>query len=91
MTLPEALELLDYWRVSPPEHEMLALFARVYTTWRPDGDKPVTEVEHRASLEERWKAGAMSPQQMFQAMGGKVIRGSVDLKNIPGIGPFPGS
>ncbi len=90
MTLPEALELIDYWREFPPEHEMLSLFARVYTTWRPNADKPMTAEEHRASLEARWKSGMLNPKQMFEALGGTVIRGPADLKNIPGIGPFPG-
>ncbi len=90
MTLPDALEILDYWCESPPEHEMLAMFARVYTTWRGT-DKPMTPEEHRASLEARWKAGMMSPKQMLEAFGGKIIKGPADLKNMPGIGPFPGS
>ncbi len=91
MTLPQAEEILGYWRNSPPEHEMLAMFARVYTTWEPADAKPMTPEEHRKSLEDRWKAGAMNPAQLFKAMGGNIIRSPADLKKMPGIGPFPGT
>lgn len=54
-------------------NETLALLARVYTTWEPTG-KEMTEEEraaaHQASLEARWKAGAMNAKQLFEAMGG---------------------
>jgi hypothetical protein len=76
MTLPEALELFDYWETSPPEHEMLSMLAQAYTTWEPKR-QPRTEEEaiaaHRKSLEERWRAGAMNVAQMFKSMGSKII------------------
>ena len=66
MTLPEALELFDFWKIYPPEGEMLHFFARVYTTWSPG--PPMTEAqaqaEHRKSLEQRWRAGSMSAADM---------------------------
>lgn len=73
MTLPQAFELFHYWEAFPPEHEMMAMFARVYTTWKPK-TKQLTEQEqrlaHQASLEARWKAGAMNAAQIMAAMGG---------------------
>jgi hypothetical protein len=73
MTLPQALELFQYWEAFPPEHELMRMFAMVYTTWKPRA-KPLTEEErraaHQASLEERWKAGAMNAAQIMAAMGG---------------------
>lgn len=91
MTLPQVYDLFEYWSRSPPEHEMMALLAQVYTTWRPDR-APMTEAEHRRSLEARWKAGAMNPKQLFEAWGGQaaVIDPSKGLV-LPGIGPFPGT
>jgi hypothetical protein len=82
MTLPQALELFQYWKAFPPEHELVQMFARVYTTWKPE-DKPMTEEEqraaHQASLEARWKAGAMNPAQIMAAMGGaKAVAIGVD-------------
>jgi hypothetical protein len=72
MTVPDAFELLDYWRESPPEHEMLAMFARVYTTWQPGGGAMTEEqarVEHQKSLKQRWDAGARSAKDLV-GMGG---------------------
>lgn len=98
MTLPEALSLFEYWRECPPENEMLALMARVYTTWTPDGGREMTREEHQAahmaSLEARWKAGAISPKQLFESMGGGAMLGSSansDPGDMPGIGRFPGT
>lgn len=72
------------------------MLARVYTTWRPD-EGPMTPEQHRASLEARWRGGAMNVKQMFEAMGGALAltaRGTgVPLPpsaKPPGIGPFPG-
>ncbi len=95
MTLPEALELFDYWQNSPPEHELLAILTRAYTNWEPVRQMTEEEcqIEHRKSLEMRWKAGAMNPKQLFEATGG-VIRldgaGGAPPDKLPGIGPFPG-
>lgn len=93
MTLPQAYELFDYWRNFPPEHEILAMLARVYTSWEPENARPMTPEEHRASLEARWKAGAMNVKQIFEATGGVISlngqKGKIPA-NPPGIGPFPG-
>lgn len=97
MTLPQALELFGYWQDFPPEHEMLAMFARVYTTWKPQGASRLSpEDEQRKSLEDRWKAGAMNAKQLFDAMGGAISLNAVPGQkltgvNMPGIGPFPGA
>lgn len=95
MTLPQALELFEYWEDFPPEHEIMAMFARVYTTWKPGNVRLTPEEEQRRSLEERWKAGAMNPKQLFDAMGGAISLNAVPGQNLtvaqmPGIGPFPG-
>jgi hypothetical protein len=103
MEFRHAREILEYWDECPPEHEMLALLARVYTTWEPKLKHPKTEEEvereHRASLERRWKSGqAMSAAQMVQAFGGAgklsigkdgVFR-TADGRPVPGARPFPG-
>lgn len=93
MTLPQIYDLFDYWRDNPPEHELLAVGLKAYTTWRPASMR--SDAAHRASLEARWKAGAMNPKQMFEAMGGRIrLDGSSGLPFAggmpPGIGPFPG-
>jgi hypothetical protein len=91
MTLPQAMELFDYWQDAPPEHEILAMLARVYTTWKPQSVKPK---DHQASLEERWAAGAMNAKQIFEAMGGaKAASVGADgtFRPVTGdIDPFPG-
>ena len=69
----DARALFDYWREWPPEGEMLVLLAQVYTTWRPEADKPATPEDHMRSLEARWKAGAMNAKQLVAAMGGKTV------------------
>jgi hypothetical protein len=102
MPFPQCIELFDYWRRCPPTHEMLAMFARVYTTWEPGGAKTMTSEEwqaaHRASLEQRWKSGQfMSVADLFKATGGKLrAAGGGDghpysQLEMGGIGPFPGS
>jgi hypothetical protein len=97
MTLPQAYELFNYWGSYPPEHESLALLLSIYTTWEPANARPMTEAEvqakHRASLEARWKAGAMNAKQMFESMGGVIggKPGALLSANPPGIGPFPGA
>ena len=96
MTLGQARELFAYWRLVPPAHEMIAMLAQIYTTWRPEGaaaaPKSETEIiiEHRKSLEERWAAGALNVKQMFEATGGRIGRGTGGA-NMGGIGLFPGS
>lgn len=78
MTFPEALELFDYWQTSPPEHEILGMLAKVYTTWEPKPAHSVTAEEqqaaHRASLEARWKAGALNAKDLVE-MGGGFLAG----------------
>lgn len=74
MTLPEVYDLFDYWREHPPEHELAAIFARVFTTWKP-AERELSPEEHKRSLEERWKAGAMNAADLlaqFQKTGGRV-------------------
>lgn len=66
----DARALFDYWREHPPEGEMLAMLAQVYTSWRPKEETPES---HRQSLEARWKAGAMNAAQLVAAMGGKAV------------------
>lgn len=99
MTFRDARQVLDYWSERPPEHETAILFAQQYLGWRPAA-KPLTEAEvvaaHRASLEERWKAGALNVKQMFESMGGVISVGGAPGAQpiggpIPGIGPFPGA
>jgi hypothetical protein len=93
MTFSEANELFGYWQDSPPEHDLVAMLARVYTTWGKS-TRPMTEAEHRASLEARWNSGAaMNPKQIFEAMGGKMRPGAVVSSDgvMPGIGRFPGA
>jgi hypothetical protein len=74
MPFRHALEVIAYWNDFPPEHEMLAMFAQCYTTWKPGG-KPMTEeesrVEHAKSLKQRWAAGAMSAKDLV-AGGGRL-------------------
>lgn len=75
MRRSEARSITDYWKECPPENEMLALLAQVYTTWRPSSILNMTEeermVEHRKSLQRRWDAGALSAQDLVR--GGGVI------------------
>jgi hypothetical protein len=72
MTLPQAMRLFEYWQTSPPEHEMIAMLARVYTTWRGAEQKP-SEADHRASLEQRWKSGVPSVKDLFAMTGGEPV------------------
>jgi hypothetical protein len=93
MTLSQARRIFRYWESSPPEHEMLALLAGAYTTWKPANARGMTPEQHRASLEARWKAGAMNVRQLFEATGGG-LRLSPDapvINGMGGIGPFPGT
>lgn len=95
MTPADARALLEHWQECPPENEMLAILARVYTTWRPAAAKPQTVAEHRASLEARWNNGAMNAEQLFKATGGalSLVAGAVAPRTgvkMPGIGDFPG-
>lgn len=86
MTLPEVYRQFEYWQHNPPEHEMLAMLARVFTTWKPEAASDGTaesEAAHRASLEARWNAGVMNAAQMlerFKQTGGRV----------EGVGPAAG-
>ncbi len=100
MTLPQYYDLCDYWGSYPPEHESAAMFLSVFTTWEPANAQPMTEeeaqAEHRKSLEQRWKAGAMNVKELFEAQGGAMnLDGSPGGRfvgaNLPGIGPFPGA
>ncbi|MDB5405675.1 MAG: hypothetical protein JWL84_587 [Rhodospirillales bacterium] len=64
MTFPQVGELFDYWRKSPPAHEMLAILTGAMTTWKP----PKTAEEEIAD-------GAMGPEEFaewFKATGGKI-------------------
>jgi len=102
MTFLDARALFEYWLESPPEHELVAVLARVYTTWRPQRAVSLTEEEAQAenlrSVEERWRTGqAMSPKQMVEAFGGGKVAIGFDgvYRNangmpIPGVRPFPG-
>lgn len=72
MTLRDARTIVSFWRECPPEGEMLAMLARVYTTWRPPMTEEEMLVEHRRSLQRRWSAGALSAKDIV-GMGG-VIR-----------------
>lgn len=92
MTLPQAMSLFEYWEECPPENEMLALLARVYTTWKPKVSTDDAEQRHRKSLEARWKAGAMNAKQLFEAMGGaSALSNPNDPGDMPGVGRFPGT
>jgi len=92
MTFPQVYDLFDYWAESPPEHEILAMFARVYTTWKPPGGDS-TGVAHQKSLEQRWAAGYLSPAQLFKMQGGAGfgMKTNGDPADMPGIGRFPGA
>jgi hypothetical protein len=99
MTLPEYYDLCDYWADRPPEHESLAMLLDAQTDWEPYSRKAKTEeeaiAEHRRSLEQRWKAGAMNIKQMYEATGGVIALDAQGAggKPVPmgGIGPFPGA
>ena len=73
MTLRDARAITDFWQECPPENEMLAMFARVYTSWEPASILNMTEeermVEHRKSLQRRWDAGALSAQDLVRGGG----------------------
>jgi len=94
MTFRQARGFLEYWKHHPPEHESISVLVQAYTNWRPQG--PMTEAEviaqHRRSLEERWKAGALDPKQMLEIMGGKIVADSSHpLASVQstGVGPWP--
>lgn len=96
MTLPQAIALFEYWEECPPENEMLATLAQVYTTWKPSTRSNMTEEqlreEHQKSLEARWKAGAMNVKQLFESMGGNFAHAPEhDPGDMPGVGRFPGT
>lgn len=94
----DARAILEYWCGAPPVTEMLALLARVYTTWRPAG-KPMTEEEAREALmaeqEKLWRSGAaMNAEQLFKAMGGRSpvamsSQGTLQVVDPGGVGPWP--
>ena len=98
MRLSDARAIAELWKEAPPEAEMLAILAQVYTSWRPGG-KELTEAEqqrrHRASLEARWNAGsAMNVKQLFEAMngaGGMAMRSDGTLQQAEAIRDFPGT
>ena len=63
MTLPQVLELTEYWNSYPPEHEMIAQFM---------GVKP------ELTMEEQIAQGAMSPAEFvhyFRQTKGKLPDG----------------
>lgn len=100
MTLSQARQIFKYWEGSPPEHELVALLVRAYTNWEPANSQPMTPEQHQASLEARWKAGAMNVKQIFEATGGRLsmngtampgAEGPIPPDKFPGIGPFPGT
>lgn len=43
VTLPQYYEMAEYWREFPPTHEIASLMARVFTAWRPQGEKPAED------------------------------------------------
>lgn len=92
LTLPQALELFRYWNDFPPAHECLRMLAIAAGF---DLGKPMTQADHRKSLEQRWAAGAMNVKQMFEALGGHalgatgVVGDKITSREMPGIGPFP--
>jgi hypothetical protein len=98
MTFRQARQVLDYWYESPPEHELLALIARSHGWEFKSARVPTAEerrAAHHASLEARWKAGAMNAEQILKSMGGATVA-AIDVNGIlqvpvtAGIGPFPG-
>ncbi|MGH6967578.1 MAG: hypothetical protein ACREEN_00540, partial [Stellaceae bacterium] len=64
MTLPQIDRLFRYWARVPPEHEAAAMMLAAYTTWKPATDAD-TPQKQQASLEERWKQGAMNAADLF--------------------------
>lgn len=80
MTLPEAIELFEFWDNCPPENEMLAMLAQAFTTWRPAKKQVMTHEDHQRSLEERWASGAMNAKQILEAFGGKAV--SVNIEGV---------
>jgi hypothetical protein len=104
MTMREYYDLCEYWADRPPEHESLAMLLDAQTDWEPKSRQVLSVEDHRASLERRWKAGAMNIKQMWEATGGvlsmnaqgsggKPLLTGPGMKPIPmgGIGPFPGA
>lgn len=96
MTFLQARDLFEFWKSVPPTCESAAKFLQAYTTWEPGGP-PRSEEEaqaaHRRSLEQRWKAGAMNPQQLVALMGGAgpaVAFGTNGIAQMP-VGPIPGA
>jgi len=53
MTFPQVLELFDYWRQSPPTHELMA----AHVGYEPP-----------KSTEEKFAAGAQTGDALLQAM-----------------------
>lgn len=72
MTLPQVYRLFAYWDISPPEHELVALMARCFTTWEP---KPSEEKAPEQKLEDQWRQGAMNAADLlaqYEKTGGVV-------------------
>ena len=70
MPFPHALRIFQYWESFPPEHEMLAMLAKCFTTWEPKplAGQPSTAAQHQAH-------GAMGPAEFmehFKRTGGRV-------------------
>ncbi len=96
MTLPQAYEIFEFWADWPPENESVAMLLASLTDWQPAARRNMTEeektVEHRKSLERRWKSGQyMNVKQMFEATGGVMRVGPGADQPMGGIGPFPGN
>ena len=94
MRISDARAIGELWVNAPPEAEMLALLAQVYTTWKPGGAREMTAAEHQASLEARWRSGAaMNAKQLFEAMGGAggiSMRADGTMQPAQVIRDFPG-
>lgn len=93
MRMRDARALSEFWQDCPPESEMLALLAQVYTTWRPVHARQMTPDEHQKSLEARWASGAMNAKQLLDAFGGSPVAVRSDGTGAPAqsIGSFPGA
>lgn len=94
MRMRDARALSEFWQDCPPENEMLALLAQVYTTWRPVHARQMTAEDHQKSLEARWAAGAMNAKQLFETMGGAsavAVRSDGTVASAQSLGTFPGA
>ncbi len=96
MTLPDVQRLFDYWREHPPEHELVAMMARVYTTWRPEaaGPQPCTKISPSigdfppVAVKRPSGAGAGAPEARKRALMDalKAKGGAVSLEDLKILG-----